>query len=267
MTRICRRIDYLSQNTWHYISRVYDYDLRISELGITNYLIFIIIDFYRNIMDEVRVWHARNERVTGADILLIIEHPNNICKSHLIQAKKISKSGKYKGIKRWQDNQQYMNLINYAGNLRAYPYFLLYNSEHNCQLNDPTYGMAICRAEWIRDKRFMQFNLPGNGQTPMIQINNILNDNELFPFHYLFCNVQSNSAYPDPAQMNCNIVNQLLETGRYRQVTGGNYDDGFENIDPFLADIKIPLDKLPRHIISIKHINTNEENKSSIEKE
>ena len=76
MTMYCNSIRQLSRDIWHYMSDVYRYNLKVSELGITNHLIYDVVNFYAQtgIFCDVFCLDSKYENIRGADLDLFIKN-------------------------------------------------------------------------------------------------------------------------------------------------------------------------------------------------
>ena len=200
MTRICDYIKDQEIKVWLYLSRVFSYQLRASELGFTNDLVFKIIDFYEHSYGkcEVLTKHSDDEVKRGADIELCIFNGVDF-DCFLIQSKIMKFNGIYTDIRKFdpqnrQDNQ-YQKLIRTAKDEDKFPLYLLYNGDsinscHGWHCANSRYthsfklGYTIIGAKTIRKNRVKKFY-----QNPA-RDSRIRNKDiccEMNPLHYLFC--------------------------------------------------------------------------------
>jgi len=188
MNNYCEPSRELSWRIWNYISRVYQYSgMRVSEVGLTNHLVFDIVDFSsrNNDIVEVFAWHSEKESIQGADIDLFIEQPGGGFQFYMLQAKVMNQKGRYSGIARWNTYAQYYKLIRAAGHKNAIPLYLLYNgATERSQLGAVEYGMAIAHARSICDFRKRQYDDDDNRK---LFFDLLMQEALLKPFSDLFC--------------------------------------------------------------------------------
>jgi len=172
---------------WQYLSNVFSYNLKGSELGITNDLIFKIVNFYggRNSNCEVYAFNDQvYENKRGADIDLFIEdNKTGNYYFYMLQSKIMNHRGKYLEIKPWSPRAQYYKLIRNAKIENALPLYLFYNGQTSkIRLNISNFGLSIVNATYIRDiVNFQRIK----------KINQSINYDRLAfcmsPLHILFC--------------------------------------------------------------------------------
>ena len=175
---------------WKYMSDVFRYGLKISEIGVTNHLIFDITNFYQgfNKSCEVYSWHAPNEKVRGADIDLFIQNKNGTYQFYMLQAKIMTYRGNYMDIKKWSPNAQFIKLINAANQESALPLYLFYNgSTNNSYKGNQDFGISIVEAVKIRNYRLNQHKTKYINTKITLDFDTLFNLN-MQPFHNLFCN-------------------------------------------------------------------------------
>lgn len=190
MTHICPYIRYYERGTWNYLSRVFGYNLKASELGFTNDLVFRITDFYNTLPNPCEVYiinEGVNEAVRGADMDLLIEDGNTGGYDHfMLQAKMMDFNGRYYDIKRWSRNAQFYKIIRNATLEGAVPLYLFYNGlTPNSNLGDIHWGLSIINANEIRKIRLAQRHLL---RAPLITFNQLHTLN-LRKFNVLFCTI------------------------------------------------------------------------------
>lgn len=188
MTAICLEINYYEEAVWRYLSNVFQYRLKASELGFTDDLIYRITDFYGGRPENCEVYSFNDnvfEATRGADIdLFIEENGTGYYHFYMLQAKMMNYEGKYKDIKRWTPNAQYYKLINRARIEGAFPLYLLYNGNTaNSNIGNTHWGLSIVEATQVGGLRFGQRVL---AQAPIITFNE-LHPLNMKPFHVLFC--------------------------------------------------------------------------------
>lgn len=200
MTAICSHIKAYEKLIWNYLSDIFKYNLKSSEIGITNDVIYRIVKFYGGRPNgcEVYAFNAFKEIVRGADIDLFIKSSNGMYTYYKLQAKLMNYRGKYIEISKWGSNAQFHTLINSAGIESAYPLYLLYNGlTLNSRLGQSNKcGLTIIDARKIRDYRYDQHFL-GKNPTVKILTYDILHTLVMKPFHVLFC--EDEYGFPMPA--------------------------------------------------------------------
>lgn len=193
MSRICQTIIQYEHDVWAYLSDVFKYDLKGSEIGITNDLVYRIIKFYSIYPGncEVYIFNENiNEKVRGADIDLFIQKGNsNFYSYFMLQAKLLNNNGKYPEIDKWSPKAQYNTLIAAAKKEKAVPLYLLYNGySNNSNLGNNDYGLSIVNANIIKANRF---NHQSKTRSSKLSFNDVFSS--MKSFHELFCIPISNS--------------------------------------------------------------------------
>lgn len=151
----CPHIKNLSKVIYDYCSRVFNYKLPVSEIGITNHLIYDMMEFYSgsSLLDCYSI-HAKNEHLRGADIDLFLSDGNGKYIHFMLQAKVMNYRGRYMDISKWNPIAQYRKLIKVANKEGAIPLYLLYNGDAlNATLCTSTLGLSILDANQISDFR------------------------------------------------------------------------------------------------------------------
>jgi hypothetical protein len=192
MTLICNDIRNLSTGLWHYLTDVFRFQLRASEIGITNHLVYFITSFYSGRIPgiEVYTFNAKHEKLRGADIDLFIQLPNGLYRFYMLQAKVSGYNGKYLDIEQWTPNAQYNTLLSRAKLEGASPYYLLYTGNTPLSnLSSSDYGLACIHANTIA-KIKLSYHKKTAGTKATIDLNT-LRSYRLFPFHHLFCRTPS----------------------------------------------------------------------------
>ena len=190
MTRICPFIQAYENGVWHYLSRVFSYRLKASELGFTNDLVFRIVDFYggRPALCEVYAFHENvHEATRGADIDLFIESDRpGWYHFYKLQAKMMNHQGKYRDIRWWGPISQIQTLISSARTEGAKALYLLYNGYTvNSAVANTNWGLSIVKAQEVKRLRIRQRR---NGDDSAVTFNH-LHPLGMQPFHILFCNI------------------------------------------------------------------------------
>lgn len=190
MTSICPFIHEYEIGVWHYLSRVFGYRLKASELGFTNDLVFRIVDFYggRPALCEVYAFNDNvREATRGADIDLFIESDTpGWYHFYKLQAKMMNHQGSYKKIEAWGPHSQMEILISSARKERAKALYLLYNGHTpNSTMGATQWGLSIVKATEVKQLRLAHSRAG---------INTSVKFNDLYPlgmqaFHVLFCNI------------------------------------------------------------------------------
>jgi hypothetical protein len=193
MTLICNFIQLYETIVWNYLSDVFRYSLKSSELGITNDLVYRIVSFYGRFQPQYCEVYIFNERIhenrRGADIDLFIED-NGSGNFHffMLQAKIMNYKGRYKDIRNWSPHAQFNTLINSASTEGAYPLYLLYNGKTgNSNIGNTNWGLSIVEASQIRNLRLSQST---STRIPRVTFNQ-LHSRGMNPFNVLFCNLPS----------------------------------------------------------------------------
>lgn len=184
---ICSTIKYHEFCVWNYLSDVFRYQLKASELGFTNDLVFKITDYFGGRSSNCQVYaiHARKEVLRGADIDLFIF--NGISYDHyMIQAKILDHTGRYLDIGVYRSGAQFMKLISAAAAESAFPLYLLFNGlTPNSAKGNAEYGCSIVEAETIKTYRQNQRRKLPSGPHPRIRFDDV--QSELIPLHHIFC--------------------------------------------------------------------------------
>jgi hypothetical protein len=133
--------------------------LRVSEVGITDDLVYEMIDFQRKLglPYEAYINFGYNEKVSGADIELVIFDGKGSYHTYFLQAKRMMADGDFK-IDKFDRTlppppdpmaNQYLKLISYAGK-RGIPLYLLYCGQTKGSTKGTTdYGLSVVTAETI----------------------------------------------------------------------------------------------------------------------
>jgi hypothetical protein len=141
-SNLCDFTGLYSRNLWNYITDVYKYSaLRVSEVGITDDLVYEMIAFQDKVGVSVEAYinFGYNEKVSGADIELIIFDDEGFGSQYFIQAKRMTATGRFE-IDKFDPKlplppdpkaNQYLNLINYSTSKGGTPLYLLYCGESN----------------------------------------------------------------------------------------------------------------------------------------
>ncbi len=241
MTRICNEIIRYENAVWNYLTDVFRFELKAAELGFTNDLVFRITKFYngRPQSCEVYIFNDNvNENIRGADIDLFIEDGNTgLYYFYMLQAKIMNWQGRFRDIKRWSRNAQYLTLLRAARIESAMPLYLFYNGKTlNSTLGRPEYGLSIIDAEEIRALRASQRSNPS---APMVTFNQLI-PRGMLPFDSLFCysdqppycDIQSNripyeKIYRGYPYKKINITN--TDTGDVKTDTNNNISSDNQN--------------------------------------
>ena len=171
------------------MSKVFMYNLKVSEIGLTNHLVFDITNFYASFPSKCEVYslHAINEHIRGADIDLFIQNSSGSYQYYMIQAKVMDYRGYYNDIAKWNPKSQFLKLIKGAKKENALPLYLLYNGSTKNSLNgEGKYGTSVVAAGEINKFR-----------TNQRKVGYIHGQNKLYfdliyqymePYQNLFCN-------------------------------------------------------------------------------
>jgi hypothetical protein len=265
MTNICPYIQDYEQDVWHYLSDVFKYRLKASEIGFTNDLIYRIVSFYNGRLAGCEVY-AFNDNVfeyrRGADVDLFIEdgHTGRYY-FFMLQAKMMDNSGRYRDISRWSPFAQFNTLIRVARYENAFPLYLFYNGETlNSALGDSNYGLSIAEAQTIKQIRYEQ---RGAFRVPLITFDQVHARN-MDPFSVLFCQL------PSQYKASGTIEGSSIYTGYpYLSKTESTLADG----KSAMGDEEIALGRQSQSIINDKNLaqyriilkSTNEKKKKETE--
>ncbi len=199
MALCCNLVKLYSKVLWSYISDVYSFqNMRVSEIGITNDLIYRFLQYYRNYPGfcDVYINHSYDEKTRGADIDLLIFNSVGVGSRYYIQSKVMNFEGKFKDIKKWNpmNTPQFQKLINWSSNPghAGTPLYLLYSGMTiNSNLGNSNNGLSIIDANIIRNFRYNQFYKNTHPTTSSLTFN-ILYNLGIDPFHVLFCSDDDN---------------------------------------------------------------------------
>ena len=194
MTEICPYIQFYSTCTWEYLSEVFSYRLKGSELGFTDDLVFRIVQFYKGRPSDCEVYAFSDnvrESIRGADIDLFIQDTETGRYQYfMLQAKVMDHNGRYKDIRKWSYNAQFNRLIRAAHKEGAFPLYLLYNGlTGRSTVGNTHWGLSIVEAARVRTLRHNQRKL---NKAPYITFDD-LHPLNMQPFHLLFCDIDSNN--------------------------------------------------------------------------
>jgi len=201
------------------MSDVYRYNLKVSELGITNHLIYDVVNFYAQtgIFCDVFCLDSKYENIRGADLDLFIKNRHGKFNYFMIQSKVMNFEGKYLGISGWGPNAQYNKLIKAAhdGKLKAFPLYLLYNGDSiNSTQGDSDFGLSIIEATRLSNFRLNQHK---NKDNRRLNFNMLYQD--MNPYFILFCGFDVPFELPSPIE-----GNRIFNDYPYQQVVQ-NWDD------------------------------------------
>jgi hypothetical protein len=132
MKGLCRQIDLLSKSTYRYLSRVFKYELGIAEIGITDFLIFNIVDYcFKSSLSNVIIYkvNSYNESLHGNDIDLFIQRLDGKYNWFVLQAKVMSYNGNYKDLRKKKPKSQWDNLLDHEKNKKSKSFYLFYNGK------------------------------------------------------------------------------------------------------------------------------------------
>ena len=187
MTSICGHIQVHERSVWNYLSDVFSFHLRASELGFTNDLVYQVAKYYRMKTKAVEVLavHAKKESIRGADIDLFIS--NGVHFTHyMIQSKIMNDSGLYMDIAKHAPRSQFHKLINTAKSEGAFPLYLLFSgATKGSRSGNASSGCSVIDADKIRAYRWNQRKTIKTGKVPRISFDDVSSDSK--PLHFLFC--------------------------------------------------------------------------------
>lgn len=250
MTAICGFIEMYESAVWRYLSRVFSYSLKGSELGFTNDLIFRITEFYNGypLSCEVYSFHALNEPVRGADIDLFIQN-GGLYYHFMIQSKIMNFIGVYYDIERYipanHAQTQYNKLISNSTAEGAFPLYLFYNGKtQNSTLGNVQLGCSIVDANIVQNFRIAQHTATPNARRIRRPTFNDFHPN-MKPLHYLFCD-------------DCSTDFKLPDGKKYEDIYKGYPYKKIlsvpeENTKVILED-KDELNEEEKNIIETKHL-------------
>lgn len=163
MTACCSLIRQYERVVWNYLTSVFSFGLKASEIGFTNDLIYRIVKFYggRPLGCEVYAFNEDvKEHLRGADIDLFIEENGTGNYYHfMLQAKIISNNGRYNDIEPWSTRAQFYKLIRAAHREGATPLYLFYNGNTRTSSLIPGWGLSIVKAQDVKNFRLAQKSL------------------------------------------------------------------------------------------------------------
>lgn len=188
MISYCPRITGLSNFIWHYLTEVFSYSLPVAEIGLTNHLVFDMVNYYANkgSLCEAFAIHAPKESLRGADIDLFIENESGLFIHYMLQAKVMNYSGRFLDISKWSPSAQFVKLKNTAYTENATPLYLLYSGKSNkSTLGNSSHGASVIGAEAICNYRYGQ-KLSKSKRVEKLHFD-ILYPLGLEPYQVLFC--------------------------------------------------------------------------------
>jgi hypothetical protein len=257
MKTICQFIIWYEHKVWRYLTGVFSYRLKASEIGLTDDLVFQVAGFYRGRPSGCEIYMFNDnvyEYRRGADIDLFIESTKIGYYHHfMLQAKIMSFGGRYHDIKRWSINAQFYKLMRAARKESAFPLYLLYNGmTRNSVPFGVHWGLSIVEALEVKNLRLAQRAL---NRAPLITFNDLMVGN-MKAFHELFCKIPPDYDLPGVVSGKdiykgypYNLVN--LSPGQSLQEVGG--EDFHEERKRDFEEINIIEDRnLARFRIIIK---------------
>lgn len=198
MTSYCQDAHTLTTGFLRYATDVFRYNLKVSEVGITNHLIYHITSHYGGTGQAYEAWalHSQHENTIGADIEIFVERSDGRYFHYLIQAKVMSSNGRYDHINHWSPNSQIERLIISARRKYAHPLYLLYNGNtlHYNQLL-PEHGMTLVSADLIKEFRQNQRINQPEGNLPRVTFSSFP-ENSHIPYFEIYCS-DDRTSQPD----------------------------------------------------------------------
>jgi len=131
---LCNSIDLFSCNVYSYLSRVFRYRLKMSEIGLTDIFIFQIVDFcYTYKISNVKIYATswKVESKYGNDIDLFIKRPDGKYNRFVFQAKIMSYNGAYKDLKLKKKPNQWDKLLEHELKYKSKSFYLFFNGQQN----------------------------------------------------------------------------------------------------------------------------------------
>lgn len=266
MSNCCKMVELYSQKLWHYMSDVYSFQhMRVSEIGITNDLIYQFMKFYSHYPSQCDVYidHSSDEKTRGADIDLLIFNSAGNGDRYFIQSKVMNWQGRYKDIRKWNHLgiPQFQKLINWANDPThmGCPLYLLYNGNTiNALLGNSQYGLSIIDANIIRNYRYDQYYHRVRRSISDLTFD-ILFRAGIHPFHILFCddpiNSQSRKKYERPTKYK---LNEIEIEYPYIKVDAATPEQKDQN-EIYFQESKLDSE-YPRYKVVIRNINDPESN-------
>lgn len=236
---------YFSALTWEAYSYPHkSHSLPTYETETTNLLIKNLFKAISKYPLPIRIFKARNEKVNGNDLELVIPIKKDRYYRFFCQAKKIefSKSypnGKY-NLSRTQRNdktEQIERLLEYAKNDKGFPIYMFYNySEEKIKLdksvnsNKELYGCTLTSAHYLaaqylengkmKSATFKELHPPSK---PLVVLADMVKTNFLKTLHTKFGKITNIREYP------CKPIayteKQLRDIGAWDEVFPSIYDD------------------------------------------
>lgn len=201
MKQICKQIIIYEELIWNYLTDVFYFGLKASELGITNDLIYRIVSFYIKSASKIEVYaaHSKKEYIKGSDIDLFIKKNRNYYQYYKLQAKMMDFKGQYYDIAKWSNNAQYNKIIKSSKKESAFPLYLLYNglTAQSATGVSNKWGLSLVEAVKIRDYRRAQKMYNKNPLVHNLTFD-ILHAMSMKPFHNLFCSKRIEYELPEP---------------------------------------------------------------------
>ena len=219
----CNNIKEFSKNVYDFLTRVFSYNLNFSELGITDHLVFSIVQnshLYRLQNVEIYKMPWTIESVYGNDLDLFIEDRSGNFNYYALQAKVMSANGAFMDIKfKNTPIQQWNKLLQHEADFGSKTYYLLYCGQSRRPPNAyptredcigiPTlkeYGTSIVETHVIKDIREVQLTTYAN-----LYFRNVFPDN-VDSLRKLFCCVD------DLPKTNRQFKREEISTDGYQKI-------------------------------------------------
>ncbi len=219
---LCSLFRFLSMETWKRLEFAYLRSERaVYETTITQNLLFSIQAFADEFLLPIEVREANNEATNGNDIELLIRFEREWIEFRaFIQAKRISRRGRYEGM---EHGSQIESLIKYAKKNQGIPLYMLYNSilptdEHFC--GDASHGCTLVSAVHLFKSYYKKRKGVTNGKPVMkwkIPHFRDLHPDQAVPWDKLVCGIATSD----------DLKNALTSGGLARLAGRGVKLDGY----------------------------------------
>lgn len=131
---LCNHVNFFSQDVYLYLSRIFKYRLKMSEVGLTDHFVFAIVDFCKtqgisNAQIYTTGWKIESKY--GNDIDLFVQRADGKYNRFALQAKVMSFNGAYDDLKLKAAPNQWDKLLDHERLFKSKSFYLFYNGKSN----------------------------------------------------------------------------------------------------------------------------------------
>jgi hypothetical protein len=131
---VCHHVSAFSTAVYQYLSQVFTYRLRMSEIGLTDHFIYSLVNFCTvHTIKNIRIYltGTKVESIYGNDIDLFVQDADGLYVWLTFQAKVMSFNGAYQDITLKPAPNQWDKLLQHETDFDSKSYYLLYNGKSN----------------------------------------------------------------------------------------------------------------------------------------